>query len=69
MRVYLIIAVVGLFLSCSGEKKKAAEPVEVIQAQVESDEPVNVEDAGIIDASDVELEDAQSEIDSLLNDI
>ncbi len=37
MRVYLIIAVVGLFLSCSGEKKKAAEPVEVIQAQVESD--------------------------------
>lgn len=64
----LLVPLLGVFISCSGEKKQTGSSIESTSVQVQTMSD-STNDVDVIGNSDVELDQEQSEIDSLLNGI
>tara|TARA_R110002072_G_scaffold150355_4_gene298656 strand:+ start:970 stop:1182 length:213 start_codon:yes stop_codon:yes gene_type:complete len=68
-KLFLLVPILGLMFSCSGEKKQTEKiPVE-LQEQIEVIEKSTQKLDDVIDKSDIEIEKNQNKIDSLLNNI
>lgn len=63
-RIYLI-PILGIMFSCSGEKKETQKTPELLQTDTIETQDIN----DSINPSDYEMDQAQSELDSLLNNI
>lgn len=68
-KLFFLVPIFGLLLSCSGEKKQTEQTAEDLQEQVETIEKSTQQLDEAMNSSADEMEKAQSEIDSLLNNI
>jgi peptidoglycan hydrolase CwlO-like protein len=68
-RIFFIVPILGMVLSCSGRTKQAEQTNEEFQKQIEAIELSIEQMDESINSLELEIEKSQSEIDSLLNEI
>ncbi|TXE07374.1 hypothetical protein ES711_11445 [Gelidibacter salicanalis] len=64
-----LLPLIGLLMSCTGEKKQSNAPVEVNYEQTEALEASIDNLDAAIESSELEIEQTQKEIDSLLDNL
>ncbi|TDU34299.1 hypothetical protein BXY82_2965 [Gelidibacter sediminis] len=68
-KILYLLPLLGLLMSCTGEKKQSNETVEVNLEQTEALEASIENLDAAIESSELEIEQTQKEIDSLLDNL